>query len=71
MATTEGLVRKLLAEHANLDTGDISVDALGSRVTLRGRVRTQRERDEAEATVRQISGVGEVWNDLVVTGEPI
>ena len=69
--TTEATVRGLLAEHPNLDADAVDVDVEGTRVVLRGRVRTQRERDEARAVVRQIRGVDDVDDRLVVTGEPI
>jgi hypothetical protein len=69
--TTEAMIHGLLAEHPNLDAGDIKAHVSGIRVQLTGHVRTQRERDEAEAVVHQIRGVEEIDNDLIVTGEPI
>ncbi|NLC57545.1 MAG: BON domain-containing protein [Armatimonadetes bacterium] len=68
---TEAAIRALLAEHPNLDADDILTQVLGQRVLLRGRVRTQRERMEAEAAVRQVYGIEQVDNELLVTGEPI
>lgn len=67
----EETLRALLAEDPNLDAEHIEVSFTGGRVTLRGRVRTQRERDEAEAIARGVEGVAEVENRLVVLGEPI
>jgi len=68
---TESMVRARLAENPNLNTNDIQASVYGDRVVLHGRVRTQREREEAEAAVRQTRGVDDVDNRLVVTGEPI
>ena len=68
---TESMVRARLAENPNLDTHDIQASVYGDRVVLHGQVRTQRERDEAESAVRQVRGVEDVDNRLVVTGEPI
>ena len=68
---TEAMVRARLAENPSLDTDDIQACVYGDRIVLQGRVRTQRERDEAEAAARQIRGVDEVDNRLTVTGEPI
>lgn len=68
---TEAAIRALLAERPNLDADEIQAKVLGHRVLLRGRVRTQRERVEAETAVLQVHGVEDVANELVVTGEPI
>lgn len=70
-AVTEPMLRALLAEHPNLDMDEIKVCVQDSRVVLSGRVRTQRESDEAEAIVREAPGVQKVTNKLTVTGEPI
>ncbi|HHX41970.1 MAG TPA: BON domain-containing protein [Armatimonadetes bacterium] len=68
---TEAMIHARLAENPRLDADEIKASVYGPRVVLRGRVRTQREWEEAEAAVRQLRGVEQVENRLVVTGEPI
>ncbi|HUO18172.1 MAG TPA: BON domain-containing protein [Steroidobacteraceae bacterium] len=51
---------------AQLDANQISVDAHGSDVTLRGEVRSWAERDQAQQTAWSAPGVARVMNELTV-----
>jgi osmotically-inducible protein OsmY len=51
---------------AQLDANQISVDAHGSDVTLRGEVRSWAERDQAQQTAWSAPGVAKVMNELTV-----
>ena len=51
---------------AQVDAGQISVDASGSEVTLRGEVRSWAERDQAVQTAWSAPGVSHVHNGLTV-----
>jgi len=50
------------------DNSDVSVDARGNTVTLRGHVRTWAERDAVVGAAWMAGGVSEVRDDLVITG---
>jgi osmotically-inducible protein OsmY len=50
------------------DDSDVSVDASGNTVTLRGHVRTWAEHDAAVGAAWMASGVYDVNDDLVITG---
>lgn len=51
---------------AQLDANQITVDAQGSDVTLRGEVRSWAERDQAQQTAWSAPGVAKVMNELTV-----
>jgi osmotically-inducible protein OsmY len=51
---------------ADVDVGQLSVDTLGSHVTLRGKVQSWAERDEAERSAWSAPGVTNVTNQLDV-----
>ena len=51
---------------AQIDAGHITVDAIGSDVTLRGEVRSWAERDQAQQTAWSAPGVARVTNELTV-----
>lgn len=51
---------------AQVDAGQIKVDAHGSDVTLRGEVRSWAERDQAQQTAWSAPGVSRVLNELTV-----
>lgn len=51
---------------AQIDADRVTVDAHGGDVTLRGRVRTWTEREEAEQTAWSAPGVTRVKNEIVV-----
>lgn len=52
------------------DSSDVSVNANGGTVTLRGHVRTWAEHDAVVAAAWMGAGVSDVWDDLSVTGLP-
>jgi osmotically-inducible protein OsmY len=51
---------------ANIDAGKISADVSGSKVTLRGKVRSFAEREDAENAVWSAPGITTVENKLVI-----
>ncbi len=51
---------------AAVDASHISVDALGGQITLRGKVRSWFEREEAQRTAWSAPGVTEVRNEILV-----
>ncbi|MBK7368892.1 MAG: BON domain-containing protein [Candidatus Eisenbacteria bacterium] len=66
----EDLKRKILVaieRNALLDVSDITVEAQGGRVVLKGRVRTWAEKDQACQTAWAAPGVTDVDNQLRVT----
>ena len=63
------LVRDALDRNALIaDDSDVSVDASGNTVTLRGHVRTWAERDAAVSAAWMAGGVMQVRDDLDITG---
>lgn len=52
--------------HATVDTESITVDVNGSAVTLRGKVSSWAEREDAEDVAWTMPGVTEVINNLVI-----
>jgi osmotically-inducible protein OsmY len=63
------LVQDALNRNALVDDdSDVSVDASGNTVTLRGHVRTWAERDAVVGAAWMAGGVTEVRDDLDVTG---
>jgi osmotically-inducible protein OsmY len=59
-------IRASLKRQAELDADHISIDVNGSRITLRGTVRSVAERRDAEAAAWNAPGVVTVLNDLNV-----
>lgn len=61
-------VRAALAAHPELDTRDITVEALHDEVTLRGSVATRAMKSLAVELARAVPGVALVHDMLVVRG---
>lgn len=59
-------IEEALRRSAQVDAGRITVDIRGSAVTLRGRVRSWPEREEAEQTAWSAPGVTRVHNEITV-----
>lgn len=51
---------------ANIDAGKVSVDVTGSKVTLRGKVRSFAEKEDAENAVWAAPGIVSVENKLLI-----
>ena len=60
------LVRDRLAENADIDVDDITVDVVDGTVRLEGRVGTEAELRIAEHVVTDLVGAGDVENGIVV-----
>jgi osmotically-inducible protein OsmY len=60
------LIKAAFQRSASLDAEKISIDTLGTKVTLRGTVRTQSERDEAGRAAWAAAGIFAVDNQLKV-----
>lgn len=60
-------IRTSLKRHAELDADQIKVETTGSRVTLRGTVRSVAERRDAERAAWNAPGVIRVENDITVS----
>ena len=59
-------IRAAFERHALLDAATIQIDSVGSKVTLRGKVRSYAEREEAERAAWAATGVTSVDNLLKV-----
>jgi osmotically-inducible protein OsmY len=59
-------IEEALKRSAEVDASNIEVEAEGGTVTLRGRVRSWAERDEAEKAAWRAPGVREVRNLIVI-----
>ena len=59
-------IESALKRHAELDAKQIQVDAVEGRVTLRGRVRSWTERQDAELAAWSAPGVSRVEDELLV-----
>jgi osmotically-inducible protein OsmY len=65
-ADIESDIRCAFKRHAMLDAEEIIVETSGDKVTLRGKVRTYAEKEQAERTAWTAPGVQTVVNDLTV-----
>lgn len=63
-------IEKALIRHAELDAKNITVEVQGSKVILRGTVRSYAEKQTAEDTAWSAPGVTEVDNRIVVSPIP-
>jgi osmotically-inducible protein OsmY len=62
----ERRIQSAFQRTASLDAKHVHVDTVGSRVVLRGQVRTWAEREDADRAAWSVPGVTEVENDLVI-----
>ena len=60
-------IESAFTRHALLDANQIKVEAVDSKVVLRGNVRSWRERQEAEQAAWSAPGVSQVENNVVIT----
>lgn len=65
-ADVKAKIEAALKRHAEVDARNILVEADGGTVTLRGRVRSWAERDEAEKAAWRAPGVREVRNLIMI-----
>jgi osmotically-inducible protein OsmY len=59
-------IQQALRRSAELDASQITIEASGSDVTLKGEVRSWAERDRAQSTAWCAPGIRRVWNELIV-----
>jgi hypothetical protein len=60
------LIRQELSDYPELDVDLIEIAVAGGRVTLTGRVGTERELQEFEHVLTDVIGIREVENELVI-----
>lgn len=66
VADVKNRIEGALKRHAELDSKQIQVEALDGRVTLKGKVRSWAERQDAEFAAWSAPGVSKVLDELVV-----
>lgn len=59
-------VRRKLAADRDVKGGGLDVDVREGVVTLRGKVRTEKQKNKAERIARKVKGVKRVVNELVI-----
>jgi osmotically-inducible protein OsmY len=59
-------VRRKLASDSQVKGGGLEVEVKQGAVTLRGKVRTEKQKARAEKLTRKVKGVTKVVNELVV-----
>jgi osmotically-inducible protein OsmY len=64
-------VVKRLSEHDWLDAGDVVVGVTEGDVFLRGTIRSRRQKSELERVAREVSGVRNVVNQVLVHGRSL
>lgn len=62
-----GKIHAAFKRHAHIDAGNVSVDVLDGTVTLKGKVHSWHERDDAENAAWAAPGVTRVKNDLFLS----
>jgi osmotically-inducible protein OsmY len=65
-AAVKEKIEQALKRHAELEAKSITVDVNGSEVTLRGKVRSWAEREEAEHAAWRAPGVTKVINQIAI-----
>lgn len=66
-ADVKSKIQSAFARRAQLDANQVTVDALGSKVTLSGMVRSWQEKHQAEQAAWSAPGVSQVENDVVIS----
>ncbi len=63
------VVRRKLANDADVKGGALEVEVKQGVVTLRGKVETDKQKNKAEKLARKVGGVKQVINELQVVGK--
>jgi len=63
------MVRRKLANDADVKGGALDVEVKDGVVTLRGKVETDKQKTKAEKLTHKVSGVKQVINELAVVGK--
>ncbi len=59
-------IEELLGSSDELDAERINVFVQAGNVTLKGHVKTPKERDTAAKTAARALGIGDIWNEIIV-----